>query len=74
MPEIDNVRLQLRPLNLSDADRAELSARLEKLEANRISAFDTVLESSELLKGVVKQLEPIAKYSYENLDKVVRNA
>ncbi len=72
--EIDNVRLQLKPQNLSDADRAELNARLEKLETARVSAFDTVLESSQLLKSVVKQLEPIAKYSYENLDKVVRNA
>ena len=72
--EIVNVQGQLRAPGLSDADRAELTARLEKLHDTRISAFDTVLESSQLLKSVVKQLEPIAKYSYENIDKVVRNA
>ena len=54
-------------------DRAELEERLERLRATRVGAFDTVLESSEQLKNVVRQLEPIAKYSYENIDKVVRN-
>jgi transcriptional regulator of aromatic amino acid metabolism len=54
-------------------DRAELEERLERLRSNRVGAFDTILESSEQLKNVVRQLEPIAKYSYENLDKVVRN-
>jgi hypothetical protein len=72
--EIINVQGQLRAPGLSDFDRAELTARLEKLQETRISAFDTVLESSQLLKDVVKKLEPIAKYSYENIDKVVRNA
>jgi hypothetical protein len=72
--EIVNVQGQLRAPGLSDADRAELTTRLEKLEDTRVNAFDTVLESSQLLKGVVKKLEPIAKYSYENIDKVVRNA
>jgi hypothetical protein len=72
--EIMNVQGQLRAPGLSDSDRAEFAARLEKLQETRISAFDTVLESSQLLKDVVKKLEPIAKYSYENIDKVVRNA
>ena len=72
--EIVNVQAQLKSLALSDGDRAELDARLAKLEEARVSAFDTVLESSESLKAVVKQLEPIAKYSYENIDKVVRDA
>ncbi len=72
--EIVNVQGQLKAPALSETDRAELAARLEKLQDTRASAFDTVLESSELLKGVVKKLEPIAKYSYENIDKVVRNA
>jgi hypothetical protein len=72
--EIANVELQLKTTNLDETTRMHLAARLAKLEEGRVSAFDTVLESSELLKSVVKQLEPIAKYSYENLDKVVRNA
>jgi hypothetical protein len=54
-------------------DRAELDERLERLRASRVSAFDTVVESSVQLRNVVRELEPIAKYSYENLDKVVRN-
>ena len=72
--EIAAVQLHLKSPAISDTERAELTVRLENLQENRISAFDTVLESSELLKGVVKQLEPIAKYSYENIDRVVRNA
>ena len=71
--EISHVQSLLKSPGLSLDDRAELDERLERLRANRISAFDTVVESSTQLKSVVRQLEPIAKYSYENLDKVVRN-
>ena len=63
--------LKIRSTNVKDA--AELEERLERLRTNRVGAFDTILESSEQLKNVVRLLEPIAKYSYENLDKVVRN-
>jgi hypothetical protein len=72
--EIATVQIQMKAPGLSDAEKADLGARLATLEESRSNAFDSALESSELLKGVVKQLEPIAKYSYENIDKVVRNA
>ncbi len=71
--EIAHVQSLLKSPGLTLDDRAELEERLERLKANRASAFDTVVESSAQLKSVVRELEPIAKYSYENLDKVVRN-
>ena len=71
--EIAQVLALLKSPGMTLDDRAELEERLERLRATRVGAFDTVLESSEQLKNVVRQLEPIAKYSYENLDKVVRN-
>jgi len=71
--EITQVQSLLKSPGLTLDDRAELDERLERLRANRVSAFDTVVESSAQLKSVVRELEPIAKYSYENLDKVVRS-
>lgn len=71
--EIAQVQSLLKSPGMTLDDRAELEERLERLKAIRVGAFDTVLESSEQLKNVVRQLEPIAKYSYENIDKVVRN-
>jgi hypothetical protein len=71
--EIAHVEGLLKAPGLAENDRTELEARLERLKESRINSFDTVVESSTQLKSVVRQLEPIAKYSYENLDKVVRN-
>jgi hypothetical protein len=72
--EIVQAQTQLRLTTWSQAEREHLETRLAKLEENRTSAFDSLLENSAQLKGVVKRLEPIAKYSYDNLDKVVRDA
>jgi len=71
--EITTIQGLLKSPGLSLDDRAELDERLDRLKSNRIAAFDTIVESSKQLKSVVRQLEPIAKYSYENLEKVVRN-
>jgi hypothetical protein len=71
--EIAHVQALLKSPGMTLDDRAELEERLERLRANRIGAFDTIVESSAQLRNVVRELEPIAKYSYENLDKVVRN-
>lgn len=71
--EIGNVQSLLKSPGLTLDDRAELEERLERLKTSRISAFDNLVENSVQLKSVVRQLEPIAKYSYENLDRVVRN-
>ena len=71
--EIATIQSLLKSPGLSLDDRAELDERLARLKANRIGAFDTIVESSNQLKSVVRQLEPIAKYSYENLERVVRN-
>ena len=71
--EISQVQALLKSPGLTLDDRAELDERLDHLRNSRIASFDTLVESSTQLKNVVRLLEPIAKYSYENLDKVVRN-
>jgi hypothetical protein len=71
--EIGHVLTLLKSPGMTLDDRAELEERLERLRATRVGAFDTIVESSAQLRTVVRELEPIAKYSYENLDKVVRN-
>ena len=71
--EIAHVEGLLKAPGLIESERMELETRLERLKQSRVSSFDTVVESSTQLKSVVRQLEPIAKYSYGNLDKVVRN-
>jgi hypothetical protein len=71
--EIASIRGLLKSPGLSLDDRAELDERLERLMSNRVGAFDTIVESSKQLKSVVRKLEPIAKYSYEDIEKVVRN-
>ena len=71
--EIGHVQSLLKSPGLTLDDRAELDERLERLRQTRIASFDTLVESSAQLKNVVRSLEPIAKYSYENLEKVVRN-
>lgn len=71
--EIGQVQALLKSPGLTLDDRAELDERLDRLRESRIASFDTLVESSTQLKNVVRMLEPIAKYSYENLDKVVRN-
>lgn len=72
--EIVQVQDMLKAPGLAAEQREDMEARLARLRQSRITAFDSMLENSQALKAVVKQLEPIAKYSYENLDKVVRNA
>jgi len=71
--EITHVEGLLKSTGLPEGERTDLEARLAHLKTSRANSFDTVVESSAQLKSVVRQLEPIAKYSYENLDKVVRD-
>ena len=55
------------------AERAKLEARIALLKQNRQGACEFVQESAEQLKGAIKQLEPIANFSYEQVEKAVRN-
>jgi hypothetical protein len=65
---------QLEHGALPDAERAKLEARIATLKESRTGACEFVQESSVLLKATIKELEPIANFSYDQVEKAVRNA
>ena len=71
---IAGVQSQLKAPGLSDSDKTELDTRLAMLKQNREDAFEFILENCEQLKLIVKDLEPVARFSFGHMDRVVRNA
>ena len=67
-------REQLEAPALSADDRQRIAARVAALEESRKGSYDFVLENAEQIKGVVKELEPIARFSFETMQKAVRDA
>ncbi|HWD29332.1 MAG TPA: hypothetical protein VG387_19320 [Rhizomicrobium sp.] len=55
------------------AERARLEARIALLKQNRQGACEFVQESADNLKIAIRELEPIANFSYEQIEKAVRN-
>ena len=68
------VQEQLRAADLTEARRKELEQRVEVLTQSRESSYDFIMESAEQLKGVIRDLEPIARFSFEDVERAVRNA
>src|SRR5260370_1123787 len=54
--------------------RQELDARLATLMETREGSYDFIMENGALLKGVIRDLEPIARFSFDDVEKAVRNA
>jgi len=71
---IASLEPQLESPDLRAEDRAKIEARLAALKENRESAYDFIGENTIQLKAVIKELEPIAKFSYDAVEKAVRNA
>jgi hypothetical protein len=65
---------QLESGALAAAERAKIEGRIAALRENRQGACEFVQESSVLLKAAIKELEPIANFSYDQVEKAVRNA
>ena len=55
------------------SERAKLEARIALLRQSRQGACEFVQESAENMKTAIKQLEPIANFTYEQIENAVRN-
>ena len=55
-------------------ERAELEARLRTDEARRESAYAFITETAAQLKSVVGGLEPLAKHSFDRIDRIARSS
>ncbi len=65
---------ELENPNLTDGERAKIEARRHALEQSRQSGYEFVEENAALLHSIIKQLEPIARFSFDDVEKAVRNA
>jgi hypothetical protein len=70
--EIKNMRDVLRTMKDPD-ERAELETRLKTDETRRGSGFDFIIQTSAELKDVIEGLSPIAKHSFDRLDRIARS-
>jgi hypothetical protein len=61
---------QLDSPTVSAEDRAKLEKRLATLEQSRQGSLDFIIENVGLLKTIVKQLEPMARFSFDSIEKV----
>ena len=60
--------------DLRDEERTKLEARVATLQQNRESGYEYLMENAVQLKIVIKELEPIARFNYDAMEKSVRNA
>lgn len=71
---IESIEPLLENPGLAPEERAKLAARIEALNDSREGSFDFILENREQLRATIKDLEPIARFSYNAVEKAVRNA
>jgi dihydrodipicolinate synthase/N-acetylneuraminate lyase len=69
---ITGLQDQLEFATLSAAEREKIENRVAGLTANRTSGYAFVLENAEQLRAVVKDLEPIARFSFDRVENAVR--
>ncbi|MBS0471007.1 MAG: hypothetical protein JSR60_08045 [Proteobacteria bacterium] len=65
---------QLREGLIAEARQADAEQRIANLTTSREGSFDFVMESSAQLKAVIRDLEPIARFNFDDVEKAVRNA
>ncbi len=68
------VALQDQMADMSEARRLESEQRIANLTRSREGSFEFLMESAEQLKAVIRELEPIAKFSFENVERAVRRS
>jgi hypothetical protein len=71
--EIKAARETLRGMK-DPAERAELEARLRIDEVRRDGGYDFIVQTAAELKTVIAGLEPIARQSFDRLERVVRES
>jgi hypothetical protein len=65
---------QLRDGVMPDFRRDEAEKRIADLAASRESSFEFLMENAEQLKVAIRDLEPIARFSFEDVERAVQNA
>ncbi|MEJ0024442.1 MAG: hypothetical protein WDN01_00320 [Rhizomicrobium sp.] len=60
--------------DLRPDEQARIEARLERLKENRESSFAFIQENTVQLRQVIKEIEPIARFTYAAVEKAVRDA
>jgi hypothetical protein len=70
--ELTTLQRQLKALG-DPADRAELEERIRVGEARRESGYEFIVETAAQLKGVISALEPLARHSFDRIDKIARS-
>jgi hypothetical protein len=70
--EIRNLRTQLKAQK-DPEERAELEARIGADETRRENAYKFILETAAQLQGPITGLEPLARHSFDRLDKIARS-
>jgi hypothetical protein len=71
--EIALTEAQLKALPAGDPDREDIAKRIEELRLRRNTSFDFVGETAAQLKGIIADLEPIARQSFRQLAQVARS-
>jgi hypothetical protein len=69
--ELKSMRAQLKAQS-DPAEREELDARIKIDESRRDGAYVFITDTAAALKGVIGGLEPIARHSFDRLDKIAR--
>jgi len=61
---------QLDSSTVSAEERGKLEKRIATLEQSRKGSLEFIVENTALLKTIVKQLEPLARFSFDSIEKV----
>jgi hypothetical protein len=72
--EIVSSQNQLRTAAQSEEERKELEAQIAAMRESRDFSFDFAVENAEQLKITIKELEPVARESFDNIETIVRNS
>ena len=71
---IESLEPQLEAPDLRAEDRAKIEARIATLKESREGAYEFIGENAVQLRAVIKELEPMAKFNFDVVEKAVRNA
>jgi len=71
--EIGLLDAQARSPLLGEAERKDLEERIAAIRATRDTGFDFLDETAQQLRTTVRDLEPVARHTFERIEEIVRN-